>query len=478
MFNSPEMCTFFYLQINEEDLSRKSAVLACRRFRGAHTFDKIAEMLNAINASVGISYKSVTATVTDNGSNFVKAFKVFNVDLPLEEETADIDAEILDFVEDLPVEGMIDDEEDELEFISPSNDSESSEISLPKHVRCASHTLSLVCTTDAAKALNKSAAFSKISHAAMGKCSALWTSAGKPKSAEMIQEHLQCQLRYPCPTRWNSLFDSITMIVSKKDSINQCMRALSLPPFKEAELEFLDEYITVMKPIATSLDRLQSEIGIFYGDLLPTLLSTHMKLLHLETENRLRQCVPLLQAVIDGFRKRFDNYIRLDPSVNDAIMASLCHPFFKLRWLTLVKESPFRKEELVKIMQEKLVSFVKLNRDKGEEDNQASSNSRKSSDSSENFFLFDGPTTKSSVCDCEVQSLNFLRDTTSGLESLNLYPTIKKTFIRYNTTLPSSAPVERLFSFAGMIHTPKRSRLSDSLFEKLVFLKGNKFNFA
>lgn len=39
--------------------------------------------------------------------------------------------------------------------------------------------------------------------------------------------------------------------------------------------------------------------------------------------------------------------------------------------------------------------------------------------------------------------------------------------------MPSSAAVEKLFSFTGMINTPIRSNLSDKTFEKLVFLKGN-----
>ncbi|KAG0722182.1 hypothetical protein GWK47_044992 [Chionoecetes opilio] len=46
-------------------------------------------------------------------------------------------------------------------------------------------------------------------------------------------------------------------------------------------------------------------------------------------------------------------------------------------------------------------------------------------------------------------------------------------FIKYNTPLPSSAAVERLFSTAGDVLRAKRSSLEEVNFEELVFLKGN-----
>ena len=54
---------------------------------------------------------------------------------------------------------------------------------------------------------------------------------------------------------------------------------------------------------------------------------------------------------------------------------------------------------------------------------------------------------------------------------LNRYPQVKKLFVQHNAVLPSSAPVERLFSFAGMIARPHRRSLSDKTFEESLLLK-------
>ena len=48
---------------------------------------------------------------------------------------------------------------------------------------------------------------------------------------------------------------------------------------------------------------------------------------------------------------------------------------------------------------------------------------------------------------------------------------LKNLFIRYNTALPSSAAVERVFSVGKDILKPKRAGLSDDHFEMLIFLK-------
>lgn len=63
--------------IDSETLQRKKAKIACRRFRGRHTFEAIASELEDIFSQYGLTTEKVTAYVTDNGSNFVKAFKEY-----------------------------------------------------------------------------------------------------------------------------------------------------------------------------------------------------------------------------------------------------------------------------------------------------------------------------------------------------------------------------------------------------------------
>lgn len=53
-------------------------------------------------------------------------------------------------------------------------------------------------------------------------------------------------------------------------------------------------------------------------------------------------------------------------------------------------------------------------------------------------------------------------------------PILLEVFLRYNTTLSSSGPVERIFSKALAIFTHRRNRISDTNFEKALFIYQNK----
>ena len=97
-----------------EVFSVTPVALSCKRFAGEHSHERILEMITKIHSDFNFNSSKITATVTDNGSNFVKAFKEFGVEN--------------------------DNDEDVPESVDVPH--------LPKHIRCASHTLNLLATTD------------------------------------------------------------------------------------------------------------------------------------------------------------------------------------------------------------------------------------------------------------------------------------------------------------------------------------------
>ncbi|CAG7727104.1 unnamed protein product, partial [Allacma fusca] len=106
------------------DLERKSCILALKRFKGSHTFDRIASMLHEIFKSFGLSLTGREGIVTGG---------IIDID-----ELDSVDDEDDDEVSELVSEDM----GRVLQSVTPTN------ILLPSHARCASHTLSLVATTD------------------------------------------------------------------------------------------------------------------------------------------------------------------------------------------------------------------------------------------------------------------------------------------------------------------------------------------
>jgi hypothetical protein len=346
--------------------------------------------------------------------------------------------------------------------IQETENSADSEYALPAHRPCASHTINLIATTDAAKATTD-AVYKKVYYSTMAKCSALWSKVNRSvQSAEILYDELQTALIVPNDTRWNSQYDAVDKIrhlaTTAETKFRTVCDKLSVPAFRVNEVSFLTEFCSVMKPVANALDILQAERNCYLGILLPTLISLRSKLMNLR--NELKYATPLANAVLDGIERRFASWF----DDEDLILAAVTLPQFRLRWCS-DDESKEKARQLLKREMNR-VSMASVNA------NASIAAQLSSEDTDEEFFSFGGASVQQNSIQQEMEL--YLTDEAKLLDSLKKFPTVKQAFLRYNTAIPSSAPVERLFSTGGQILTPRRCRLSDDHFEMLLLLNANK----
>ena len=208
----------------DSNFKRQSAALACRRLKGSHTFGLLAGAIDDIHSEYGIRDK-VVKTITDNGSNFLKAFNIFGFH-ENEHEVSVCTNEI----EATAFTGSSSSSEDDYQYSSVDeilSSSTSLQYKLPKHQPCSCHILNLIATKDLFKA-ELDSSFKTLHRVCFGKLYGLWnkTSRGND-TAERVMQCCGYQLIRPNQTRWNSTFLSVERVVRiYKEKGERCLKAL------------------------------------------------------------------------------------------------------------------------------------------------------------------------------------------------------------------------------------------------------------
>ncbi|XP_070409967.1 uncharacterized protein [Nothobranchius furzeri] len=381
------------------------------------------------------------------------------------------------------------------EILSTENESDG-QLSLPLHRRCASHTINIICTRDVEKHLTTNAESRAVYRSSTAKCTALWTKSSRSTLAsETVEEISKRKLLIPTSTRWNSFFDAVKRIAEiPMGELNTLCTKLGLKCFKDQEYQFLHEYCMAMKPLTAALDILQGDCP--YGTLLPTLevlmqktqavkddlsrmtaglpdaivqvcsilksvkciasynSQTWNRILIIIEKIRLKQ-LKCLQAIQIRFAGVLDD--------KDALLAAASCPKFKLRWL----RDAGRREQVKQLLTAECCTTAPLANNPASVPSATTSSSQGEMD----FFTFEAEPEEETYS-AEKEVMDYLM---SGydLQILHKFPSIKTIFLKYNAPTPSSAPVERLFSLGGLVLTPKRNRLSDKRFEKLLLMTYN-----
>ena len=169
---------------------------------------------------------------------------------------------------------------------------------------------------------------------------------------------------------------------------------------------------------------------------------------------------PLASSLYDGVQRRFGQYL-MD---GELIASAIGHPKFKTAWIKDTEQKRIGLGYLLgKIQQHAMLTNSDI----------ASVTSEDSThtDVEDDFFTFRSDRNMGVTAD-NIMS-GYLSSSISSLIELNSYPIIKNVFVELNTALPASAACERMFSVAGRIFAPNRTRMSDEHFEQQLLLRLN-----
>lgn len=234
----------------------------------------------------------------------------------------------------------------------------------------------------------------------------------------------------------------------------------------------ITEYVKVMTPVAKSLDKMQAEfIGGSQGYIMPVLVSMKHHISSVEESSSITK--EFKKYLLEVIHQRFDKYLSFSETNKELILAAVSIPKVKFNFIADNENIIYAKAVLVaecKTIGDNNVGDI----DSTPDFNEGSSSTKKQDDFIISFAQQQNIRRGSIENDIESEVSRYLFDDRTESAMLNEYSHVREVYFKYNTTISSSAPVERLFSQSGLIYTPRRNRLSAKRFEQALLLKHNR----
>ncbi|XP_053300187.1 uncharacterized protein zgc:161969 [Pleuronectes platessa] len=425
--------------IDSFSLERKSAALGFARLQGKITYDTIAGRIHDIHVAFNIESK-VQITVTDNGSPFMSVFKEFAADSQDSDDDIGFYENVSAVLEGEPEKGLL--------------------LLLPTVQRCASHTLEQIVAEDFWQAVSQGP-MCQLHYSTMAKVFSIFSKCHHLQvGMDAAEEIGKMALVVPSVIRWNVEYCAVQKIVSltERELTELCAR-LEVPRMQPEEMAFLKEYVTVFHPLAFALELFQAEQKCYLGLVIPTVLSLKNKLN--EQKDTTTYFGDVINAIAMGIDVRF---LELFAST-EAKIATATTPQFRLWWMAASE-----REEMCSV----LATEASL-MDPCSETEASPSRDPSTIKSEDDFFSYGSVKPYAQVQQRGVMDeiRKYIEGTGKSLECLQDFPRVKQLFLKYNTTLPSTAPVQRLFSQKGNLVTSQRNFLTDDYFERIQLLRYN-----
>lgn len=239
--------------------------------------------------------------------------------------------------------------------------------------------------------------------------------------------------------------------------------------------------------MATALDFIQGEKAAYLGCLIPTIIALKKKLSQLKVgeqgQGKLKYTEHLLDALITATDKRFSAIF----SDDQCLLATAFHPYFRLEWIGVLPDASRSRPSRVNMqnkMEKQVERWLQDAITEGTADTAGNTSSADDEMETDTDFIRicaahgnrrdrSRSSPKSRAQHIVSMWLEGRASASLNDEVFNNEPSLIDLFLKFNTGMPSSAPVERLFSLGRDIARAKRNRLADTTFNILMFLKGN-----